>query len=157
MGDDERRSERQFAVHFNTLTWDLLARTDRSPDDDLRMVHAAHASHMHWLVAGTPVHHQRGLWLIARVCAELGHGPEAMRYAKHCAALTEQRPEGLKPFDAFYSLEALARAHAVSGDLRAARELRERAEVATRELSDTATRSQVEVDINGGYWGELAP
>lgn len=63
---------RAYAVAFNTLAWDLLGRSDRGHEDDLKMLHAAHASLLHWLGAGAGAHHQRGLWLIARVYAELG-------------------------------------------------------------------------------------
>ncbi len=61
-----------------------LENPDRTQAEDEEMLHAAHASLYHWLQVGTVLHHQRGLWMIARVHAVLGHAAEALRYASRC-------------------------------------------------------------------------
>lgn len=78
-----------------------------------------------------------------------------MRHAEACAALTEQIRDQLEPFDIAYSLEALARAHAVAGNAAGARPLRERAIEAAQALADGPTRQLTLNDIEGGNWGTL--
>jgi hypothetical protein len=61
---------RAFARSLNGLVWRLLARTDRTADEDARMVDAAHASQFHWREAGGPPA-TRGEWLVSHVYAVL--------------------------------------------------------------------------------------
>jgi len=53
---------RAFPRPLNGLVWRLLARTDRTGDDDARMVDAAHASQYHWREAGGPRPPGAGGW-----------------------------------------------------------------------------------------------
>ncbi len=152
---DDSEAGRKFAAQFNNAVWNLLGRADRSAADDERMVHAAHASHMHWLDAGDAANHQRGLWLIARVYAELGNAQEAARYADLCRGLTDRAADRLQPFDLVYCQEAEARAAAVSGNAADAQRLKEKALAAAADLADQQTRDMVVGDINAGNWGVL--
>ena len=43
----EQQWHRTFATSLFNLTWDLLDKADRTPEDDDRMVYAAHASRFH--------------------------------------------------------------------------------------------------------------
>ena len=62
-----------------------------------------------------------------------------------------------KDFDLVYSLEALARAAAVSGDLDAAL-MHYRAAAATAEkISRKEDREQLLADVAGGNWGAFKP
>ncbi len=153
--DPEKDRPRREAVRFNNRVWELLANAKRSNEDNSEMIHAAHASHAHWMTAGTAVHHQRGLWLLARVYAELGIGTEAQRYAQQCAAMTQVNTDDLLPFDLVYSQEALARAAAINGNKDEAERLRGAAMDAAKNLSDTETRKLVIGDIESGNWGSL--
>ena len=155
MGENLEDADRHFAVAFNNEVWDLLGRTRRTAEDDLRMIHAAHASHLHWLGVGTPAHHQRGLWLIARVYAELGNATEAKRYATQCAALTERAREFLAPFDLAYAMEALARAHAIAGEAELAQKDRNDAIALAEAIEDDDARRVTMDDILSGNWGAL--
>ena len=85
----ETKDHEAFAKTINGEVWRLLEKPDRSAADDEQMIHAAHASCYHWLYAGTPLHHQRGEWLIARVYPVLGHREAAERYARRCLALAQ--------------------------------------------------------------------
>ena len=59
---------RELGRSLNGLVWQLLARADRTDDDDARMVDAAHASQYHWREAGGPPG-TRGEWLVSHVYA----------------------------------------------------------------------------------------
>ncbi len=89
----------------------LLDRTDRSDDDDERMIHAAHAAGYLWLDVGTATDRARAHWQVSRVYAVLGHSHEAHHHARRCLALCED--EGLSELDRAYAHEALARAVAI--------------------------------------------
>ena len=52
--------ERQVAVDLFNHTWELLETSDRTPAQDDRMLHAAHASRLHWERTGTPREPGRG-------------------------------------------------------------------------------------------------
>ena len=104
-----------FAKETNGEVWRLLEKTDRTPADDEQMIHAAHASCYHWLFAGTPLHHQRGEWLIARAYTALGHREAAERHTRRCLALTESHRDLMQDFDLAFAHELAARTAALVG------------------------------------------
>ena len=73
---------------LNGLVWQLLARNDRTAEDDARMVDAAHASQYHWQEAGGPPG-TRGEWLVSHVDAVLGRTEPALHHARRCLELAE--------------------------------------------------------------------
>lgn len=109
-------AHKYFAIETNGECWELLGKPDRTPEEDERMLYAAHTSAYHWLDAGTPLHHQRGEWMLAHVYTELGLKSEALRHASRCVALTDQHEALMADFDKAYALMALARAHALAGN-----------------------------------------
>ena len=111
-----KQAHQPFAIECNGETWNLLGKPDRTPDEDEQMLFAAYASCYHWSQAGTPLHHQRGVWMLAHVCTELGMKDEALRNARRCLALTTQYEDMMADFDKAYALMALARAHAMVGN-----------------------------------------
>ena len=111
---DTESQRRQAAALFNEV-WTLLDREDRSPADDDRMLHAAHASRYLWGEAGSPVHAVRGEWQCSRVYAVLGRVEPALHHARRCFELCEAAHD-VEDFDLPFALEALARAHALAGD-----------------------------------------
>jgi hypothetical protein len=106
--------ERQLAVDLFNATWQLLDTPDRSPDDDLRMLHMAHASRHHWAQVGEPVNLARGEWQVSRVYAVLGRAEPARFHGERCLEICEEH--GIADFDLAYAYEALARAAAVAGN-----------------------------------------
>ncbi len=70
-------TQRQLAAGLYNYTWTLLEQEDRSADDVDRMIHAAHASRLHWDAIGQPANRARGEWLCSRVYAVLGRGEPA--------------------------------------------------------------------------------
>ena len=109
------------------------------------MVESAHASLWHWGYAGGALERQRGEWLISHVYAVVGDGPNALRYAQRCWAITEA--EHFVDFDFAYACEGLARAHAVNGETATAAEWRARAEEAGRLIADDEDRDIFEADL----------
>ncbi len=109
--------ERALAVELYNDLWPLMELEHRTPEDDARLVHEAHASLYHWSKVGTTVHQARGEWMCSRVYAVLGRAEPAMWHARRCLALAEP----LGDWDLAVAYEALARASVVEGDRVAAR------------------------------------
>ncbi|MFN2227825.1 MAG: hypothetical protein ACK2UY_16005 [Anaerolineae bacterium] len=150
-----QEAHQHFARTLNGEVWGLLEKEDRSPAEDERMVHAAHASCYHWLVVGTGVHQQRGEWLIARVYAELGRAEPALRHAARCLALTEEFAGLMQDFDRAYANEAVARANALAGNREQALEYLKRAQESGQAIGDEQSKAIFLGDLEGGNWHGL--
>jgi len=142
----------QFAKQANGKVWGLLGKKDRTEGESEEMLQAAYASLFHWVHAGTALHQQRGEWLISRVYAELGNGREALRHAERCAALTEKHSGLMQDFDRAYSLECLARSHALLGDEKKAAEQFDLAAKAGEAIADDESRDIFMQDLQAGDW-----
>jgi len=107
--------QRDSAIAAFNKAWELLETPDRTPAEDQQMLELACASRQHWLEAeeGTPLHHARGDWQIARVHSVLGDGSDARRHAERYAAFC--RSDDVSAFDLAFSHEGLARACLVGG------------------------------------------
>ncbi len=105
---------KKLAVDLFNHTWELLDKPDRTPADDDRMVHAAHASRFHWGEVGKPLHFERGEWLVSRVYAVLKRPGPALHHAGRCLDIC--RENDIAGFDIAFAYEAMARAHALAGD-----------------------------------------
>lgn len=112
--DPAREWHGKFAVELFNLVWDLLDKGVRTPGEDDRMLHAAHASRYHWGEIGTPLEFQRGEWQISRVYSVLKSPEGAIRHARRCLEICQEN--GIGDFDLAFAFEALARAHAVASD-----------------------------------------
>jgi hypothetical protein len=145
---------RREAVAANQRTWELLAREDRTTDDDLELLDAAHASAYHWHAVGSALHWQRADWLLARVYCALGWGEPAMAFARRCMLVTEK--EGFEGFDRAYAFEALARASAAAGDTAKAAGYREQAMLLGAQIEDPEDREIFESDLATEPWFGLS-
>ena len=141
---------RWFARSLNGLVWRLLARADRTGDDDARMVDAAHASQYHWREAGGPPA-TRGEWLVSHVHAVLGRPEPALHHARRCLELAGTEA-GLADFDHAYAAEAMARALACAGQLDQAATWHSRATAAGATISDDEDRKLFTDDLATGPW-----
>lgn len=110
--------------------WDLLERTDRSPEDDLAMLGRALGSWALWRRVGEPRNHAVGDWQVSRVFAVLGDPAWAMRYAE--SGLEICRSRGLGPYLEACAWESVARAAGLAGDTGR----RDQAVAAAREAAD---------------------
>ena len=116
------------------------------------MLHAAHACTYHWKFVGNAVNQQRGQWLISHVHVVLGHAKEALRHAERCFEITQSNKDLMQDFDFAYAFEGIARAQAMLGDERIAREFYELAGQAGHAIADAEDRSIFLADFNSGDW-----
>jgi DNA-binding transcriptional MerR regulator len=112
-----------------------------------RMIHAAHASRLHWDVIGLPANRARGEWLCSRVYATLGRGEPAVWHAQRALAILEAGGEGIEDWDLPAVYEALARAHAVAGSREEAEAWRSRAREAVAAIAGAEDRELIEGDL----------
>jgi hypothetical protein len=104
----------QLAMSLFNQTWDLLGKKERTKEEDLKMIHSAHASRYHWGEIGTPLEFERGEWQISRVYSVLGRREPALYHAQLCLSICKEN--GIGDFDLAFAYEALARAYAVADD-----------------------------------------
>ena len=130
--------QRRIAVELFNETWALLERPARGADEDLRMLHMAHASRFHWGEVGEPVNLVRGEWQCSRVYSVLGRAEPARYHAERCLELCEAN--GIEDFDLAYAYEALARAERVGGDEDLARRYLENARAAAGRIVEAEDR-----------------
>jgi len=107
-----RALHRQMGVDYFNATWGLLDKEGRSAEDDVAMIHTAHASAYHWLQVGEPLNFARSHWQISRVYAVLGRAEPALYHGRHSLAICQA--EGIGDFDLAFAYEALARGYAVA-------------------------------------------
>lgn len=148
----ESEAHRYFAQECNQRVWALVAKDERTPDEDAEMLDAAHASLFHWRYAGTGVHLQRGEWLISHVHALFGNGESALRHAERCLALTGAHQGELADFDIAYAYLGMARAHAILGNKEDAQQYLALAEDAGKAIADDEDREIFINDLVGGHW-----
>ena len=111
---EEKELHRKFAIDCFNGAWDLIEKSDRTPAEDVHMIHMAHASRYHWGEIGTPLNFARGDWQISRVYAILGQGENALNFAKSSLHLCLDNDIG--DFDLAFAYEAATRAFAILGD-----------------------------------------
>jgi len=109
-----KEEHKRFAVSLFNLTWSLLDKTDRTRQEEDKMIHAAHASRYHWGEIGTPIEFERGEWQISRVYSTLGRSEPALFHAKRCLDICKENSIG--DFDIAFAYEAMARALSIAGE-----------------------------------------
>ncbi|MDP8219816.1 MAG: hypothetical protein P9X26_00595 [Candidatus Stygibacter frigidus] len=118
--DAVMQAHRFFAADYFNKCWDLIDKTDRTSEDDIMMIHYAHASRAHWEAVGTPTNQAVGEWQISHVYAILNKPLEAATYAQVCLDICQKN--NLEGFNLGFAYEALARAEALTGNITAAQE-----------------------------------
>lgn len=138
---DVPRAHRWFAIELNNLAWDLLEKSDRTPDDTERMIHAAHGACFHWLQVGDLLNHLRAQNLLATVYAKAGLAEAAVRHAEKCLALSNEAGERQSPFDLATVHGCVAAAYRAAGHSAQALAAQQRATAAADQLTDPADRT----------------
>jgi hypothetical protein len=115
-GFDAVKAHAFFAADCFNNTWGLIDKTDRTPQENERMLETAMASVWHWTQRKdvTANNLAVGYWQVSRVHALLGRADEARRYGK--LSLDRGVEGGSDPFTIGYAYEALARAESIAGD-----------------------------------------
>ena len=144
---DLQVAHRWFAVECFNRTWDLIDKSDRTPEEDEEMVRLTHASHWHWTQREdcTPKNEAIACWQISRVYALLGRAEEARRYGQ--LALKASQSEGVAPFYLGYAYEALARAESLSGNRAEAEKYLEAARQAANKVTAAEDRRLLLTDL----------
>jgi hypothetical protein len=143
--DSARELERGIAVDCFNGTWSLLDKSDRTADEDARMLHMAHTSVFHWGNVGTPVNAVRGEWQCSRVYAVLGRAEPALYHAQRALDICTRNDIG--GFDLAFCCEALARAHSVAGDLDQAADWVRKARALADDITDAEDRDLLLADL----------
>ena len=144
--DLDPQTQRALAAGLFNRVWELLEKTDRTPDDDQEMVNSAHASRLHWTGIGGAKEKAIGDWQISRVYSVLGRGEPAVHHAR--LALSYAGSVEGEPWLLASAYEGLARAYAVAGDSHAAAEWKAKAVARLEEVTDVDDREIVQADID---------
>jgi hypothetical protein len=134
------------AVNCFNATWDLIDKPDRTHEDNMHMIHMAHASRYHWGQIGTALEFSRGEWQISRVYSLLGMGESALLHAKE--ALNLCLDNRIADFDLALAYEAIARAYSTLGSHKDKTTFIEKAKEAAKAITDEANRQYVESEIS---------
>ena len=108
----EPEHHRKLAASFFNETWRLLNLTERTDEQDVQMIHCAHASRMHWELVGNSRNRAVGEWQVARVYSILQFPQPALYHATQCLKLVEN--SGMKDFLLGCAHEGMARALALT-------------------------------------------
>ncbi len=103
--------KKQAVDNFN-YTWDLIDKTDRTKEDEINMIHAAHTSRFHWGKIGTSLNFARSEWQISRVYALLNMSESALFHGKQSLELCHANNIG--DFDLAFAYEAIARVYMIN-------------------------------------------
>lgn len=108
-------AHKYFSAYCFNGTWDLINKTERTPDEDEQMLLLTMASTWHWTQREdcTATNMAIAYWQIARVYALLRQVENARRYGQMCLDTSMQ--EGVEPVYTGFAYEALARAEMVAG------------------------------------------
>jgi hypothetical protein len=137
--------DRRLAVDLFNETWTLLESEDRTPEQDERMVNAAHASRFHWEQAGGAEQRAVGDWQISRVYSVLGRPEPALHHAQLSIARAQEHE--VPKWVLASAHEAMARASRVAGDEGASREHADRARALAATIEDPEDRQVVMDDL----------
>jgi hypothetical protein len=109
----EKEFHKKMAVKLFNETSALLDKPDRTPIDDAKMIHLAHASRLHWEFVGSAKDLAMGEWQVSRVHAVLRQLDSALYHAKQSLEIAESNHLG--PFYLACGHEAVARALSITG------------------------------------------
>ncbi len=143
----DAQDEKRIAAALFNGTWTLIVKEERTLADDDDMLHMAHASRYHWarVPDHTPAHLGRGEWQCSRVYAVLGRSEPALHHAQRYLDICTDNAIG--DWDLAFAYEALARGHAVAGDIEKARAYTEQALAAAEDIADDEDRELLLTDL----------
>jgi hypothetical protein len=147
---NEKEAHKFFGVSLNNLVWELLGKTDRSPEEDEKMVKAAYASCYHWGEVGTAANQARGEWMISHVFAVLNRADPALHHARR--SLTICQENNFSDFDLGYAYEAMGRALAAAGDKTEAQHYLNLAQLQAQQIKGEEDRQIFEKDLSSEPW-----
>jgi hypothetical protein len=114
MQEEDKKIHEKFAKSLFNRTWELMDKKDRTIEEDMEMIHSAHASSYHWSQIGKPIDFQRGEWQVSRVYAVLKQPLACLYHAERCLEITKENDIG--GLDLAFAYEAMARAYSIAGN-----------------------------------------
>ena len=140
-------AHRYFAADCFNKAWDLIDKSERTPEEDEQMIGLGQASLWHWTQREdcTDRNMSVGYWQASRIYALVGQADEARRYG--LLSLDFGRRSELPPFFVGYSYEALARSEAVAGNRAKMEKHLESAREAADKVSGADEKQQLLDDI----------
>jgi hypothetical protein len=142
----DHEAERKLAASLFNHAWDLMLEEDRTREEDVEMVHAAHASRYHWSRIGNELNAVVGEWQVSRVYTVLGRPEPALYHARRCLEICEAN--GIGGFHLAATYEALARAHGIAGEESEARTYASLAREVGETIEDEEDRATLERDFS---------
>jgi hypothetical protein len=145
---DLKTAHKFFSAACFNMTWDLMDKAERTPEEDEQMIRLTLASHWHWTqrddYADTfaSVAH----WQTSRVYAIIGEADNARKYGE--LSLERAQGDDVPPFYLGYAYEALARAESVAGDSGKTKEYLRKAREAAAQVEDEDTRKMLLDDLD---------
>jgi len=112
---DHQAAHKYFSTHCFNSAWDLIDKSERTPEEDEQMIRLSLASQYHWSQRedSSSTSASIGFWQTSRIYALIGQVDNARRYGQLCLGASQE--EGVEPFYLGFAYEALARAEAVAG------------------------------------------
>ncbi|HYE77264.1 MAG TPA: hypothetical protein VEI97_04685 [bacterium] len=141
------QAHKWFAVECNNGTWDLIEKADRTPDEDLRLVHMAHAAKYHWsqVPTATVENEIRADNTISRAYSAIGEGGAAKYYAQRC--IDNCHAHGIGDWDLASAYGAMAYACQAAGNSVAQGEWTTKAKEACADIKEDEDRNIIEQDL----------
>ena len=146
---DSAAAHRHWSVQTFNAAWDLIDKTERTPEEEDEMLRLAFASSWHWTQRAdcAPKHRCVSYWQLSRVLALAGAAQLAARYAATSLEIATKNELGA--FLAGYAYEALARAAAVAGDRAECERCLSLAHSAAQRVESEQERSLLMSDLEG--------
>jgi len=145
---DDLKLHRRLGGELFNRVWDLLALEQRTPEQDVEMIHTAHASRYHWSRLGEGPRAARGEWLCSWVYSDLERAEPALFHAHRCGVICREHADELEDFDLPAMHEALARAHLVAGNREEAMHRLRMATELCEEITDPEDREIIKAQID---------
>jgi hypothetical protein len=150
---------RKVATEAFNEAWTLLEKPARTPAETEAMIAAAARSHALWLKVGAPVNDQRAQWMLARTAVDAGMKDKALSHARRTLELTRAARtgrDGFEDFDFAFAEEVAARAFALAGEERRARQHYAEAKRLGEAVKDEGDRAEFFRQFGRGPWFGLA-
>lgn len=144
---DSASAHKYFAVRCFNDAWDLIDKSDRTPEDNEQMIQLNQASLWHWKQRADCTNRNLsvGYWQASRIYALTGQPDVARKYGQLSLDLAKDEP----PFYRAYAYEALARAEMVAGNRDKMTQHLSEAQKITETVTDPQEKKFLLSDLDG--------
>ena len=139
---DPKSWHRYFAIESNNQAWELAAKPSRSEAETQELLNLAHASALHWGIAGTDAHAARAKYLVAEAHALAGFGEYAKSLMDEVMAFFDV--DSLDDWEAAFIYTIYAHAMSLVGTDEQKVDTYQQAETAVSSIADPEERKIVD-------------